>query len=58
MHFSPFSVKVNLQLSLSMPQRQTREEEVQIHSFLIALLDGMSGQLLPTAAHSLTKALK
>ena len=35
-----------------------REEEVQIHSFLIALLDEMSGQLRPTPAHSETKALK
>jgi len=41
-----------------MPQRQTREEEVQIHSFLIAVLDGMSGQLRPTATHSVSKALK
>jgi len=40
-----------------MAQRQTREEEEQIHSFLIPPLDGMSGQLRPTAAHSVTKEL-
>ena len=40
-----------------MPHRQTREKGVQIQSFLIAVLDGMSGQFRPTAAHSVTKAL-
>ena len=57
MHFTQFSVKVNLQLSPTMPHRQTREKGVQIQSFLIAVLDGMSGQFRPTAAHSVTKAL-